>query len=219
MIRFLKLYERFGIFLFIIVGVVFLSIASPNFLKLDTILNVIAQGTYAAVVGFGMTLAITSGGFDLSVESVMALSSVLLAILIPALRAFGRLEARLHDELGPRTERQVHLRPHEPDAPRGFAIDGHGPIVDGRRLSLAEIDEHALAEQTDDPLDVVGVDVGADQQLERAVALRKRCDLRPQALRIRETGAAVDEHAMAVAARAVLDPQAVAMTGGEHLDG
>lgn len=85
MIRFLKLYERFGIFLFIVVGVLFLSFASPNFLKLDTILNVIAQGTYAAVIGFGMTMAITSGGIDLSVESVMALSSVLLALLIPRL--------------------------------------------------------------------------------------------------------------------------------------
>jgi ribose transport system permease protein len=83
MIKFLKLYERFGIFLFIIFGFVFLSFASPNFLKMDTLLNVLAQGTYAAVVGFGMTLAITSGGFDLSVESVMALSSVLLAISIP----------------------------------------------------------------------------------------------------------------------------------------
>jgi ribose transport system permease protein len=82
-IKFLKLYERFGIFLFIVVGVVFLSVASPNFMKLDTILNIIAQGTYAAIVGFGMTLAITSGGFDLSVESVMALTSVFLAIFIP----------------------------------------------------------------------------------------------------------------------------------------
>jgi len=83
MIRFLKLYERFGILLFIVVGVVFLSIASPNFLKMDTILNIIAQGTYAAMVGFGMTLALTSGGFDLSVESVMALTSVFLAVFIP----------------------------------------------------------------------------------------------------------------------------------------
>ncbi len=83
MIRFLKLYERFGIFLFIFAGVVFLSLASPHFLKLDTILNVIAQATYGAVVGYGMTLAITSGGFDLSVESVMALSSVFLGVFIP----------------------------------------------------------------------------------------------------------------------------------------
>jgi len=83
MIRFLKAYERFGIFIFIVAGAVFLAVASPNFLKLDTILNIIAQGSYAALVGYGMMLALMSGGFDLSVESVMALVSVFLAILIP----------------------------------------------------------------------------------------------------------------------------------------
>ena len=63
----------------------FLAIATPNFLNLDTILNILAQGSYAAIVGYGMTLALMSGGFDLSVESVMALVSVFLAILIPAI--------------------------------------------------------------------------------------------------------------------------------------
>ena len=83
MIKFLKLYEKIGIFIFIIVGGIILSIASPHFLKIDTLLNIIVQGTYAAIVGFGMTFAITSGGFDLSVESVMSLVSVFLAVLIP----------------------------------------------------------------------------------------------------------------------------------------
>ena len=83
MIRFLKLYERFGIIIFIVVASVLLAIASPNFLKVDTLLNIVAQGTYAAIVGFGMTLALTSGGFDLSVESVMSLVSVSLALLFP----------------------------------------------------------------------------------------------------------------------------------------
>jgi ribose/xylose/arabinose/galactoside ABC-type transport system permease subunit len=83
MIRFLKLYERFGIVIFILIAAVLLAIASPNFLKADTLLNIVAQGTYAAIVGFGMTLAITSGGFDLSVESVMSLVSVSLALLFP----------------------------------------------------------------------------------------------------------------------------------------
>ncbi len=85
MLRFLKLYEKFGIFFFIAAGVIFLAVATPNFLKLDTILNIIAQGSYAALVGYGMTLALMSGGFDLSVESIMALTSVFLAILIPVL--------------------------------------------------------------------------------------------------------------------------------------
>jgi ribose transport system permease protein len=83
MIRFLKLYEKFGIFFFIVAGSIFLSIAAPNFLRLNTILNIITQGTYGAIVGFGMTFAITSGGFDLSVETPMAMCSVFIAILIP----------------------------------------------------------------------------------------------------------------------------------------
>lgn len=83
MVKFLKLYEKIGILIFIVVGSVFLAAASPNFLNGDTILNIVAQGTYGAIVGFGMTLAITMGGFDLSVDAVMALTSVFISILIP----------------------------------------------------------------------------------------------------------------------------------------
>jgi len=83
MARFLKLYEKIGIFIFFVAGAIFLSIASPHFLEEDTLLNIIAQGTYGAIVGFGMTLAITVGGFDLSVDAVMALTSVFISILIP----------------------------------------------------------------------------------------------------------------------------------------
>ncbi len=85
MIRVLKLYEKFGIFFYIFIGGIVLSIATPNFLKIDTLLNVIAQGSYAAIVGFGMTFAITSGGFDLSVESVMSVVSVFIAMFIPVM--------------------------------------------------------------------------------------------------------------------------------------
>jgi len=63
MVKFLKLYEKIGIFIFLVAGGVILSILSPYFLKEGTILNIIAQGTYGAIVGYGMTLAITSGGF------------------------------------------------------------------------------------------------------------------------------------------------------------
>ena len=83
MITFLKLYEKIGIFILIVLAGIFLSIASPNFLKVDTILNIITQGTYGVIVAFGMVLAITSGGFDLSVDAVVALTSVFLATLIP----------------------------------------------------------------------------------------------------------------------------------------
>jgi ribose transport system permease protein len=83
MIRFLKLYEKFGIVIFIVLGSIFLVSVTPNFLKLDTILNILAQAAHGAIVGFGMTMALTSGGFDLSVDSIMALTSVFMALLIP----------------------------------------------------------------------------------------------------------------------------------------
>jgi ribose transport system permease protein len=83
MVKFLKLYEKLGIFILIVLAGIFLSIATPNFLKVDTILNIITQGTYGIIVAFGMVLAITSGGFDLSVDAVVALTSVFLATLIP----------------------------------------------------------------------------------------------------------------------------------------
>jgi ribose/xylose/arabinose/galactoside ABC-type transport system permease subunit len=85
MVRFLKLYEKIGIFILIILGSVFLAIATPNFFKADTIFSIITQGTYGGIVAFGMVLAITSGGFDLSVDAVVALTSVMLAVTIPGL--------------------------------------------------------------------------------------------------------------------------------------
>jgi len=83
MVKFLKLYEKIGIFILIVLAGIFLAIASPNFLKTDTVLNIITQGTYGVIVGFGMVLAITSGGFDLSVDAVVGLTSVFLSVLIP----------------------------------------------------------------------------------------------------------------------------------------
>ena len=91
MIKFLKLYEKIGIFILIIAASVFLAIVSPNFRHLDTILSIIQQGCYGAIIAFGMTFAITSGGFDLSVEAVMGLTSVIIAMLIPSLGFAGSI--------------------------------------------------------------------------------------------------------------------------------
>ncbi len=79
--------------------------------------------------------------------------------------------------------------------------------------------EILVAEEADESFDVIRVDVRAHRELERAVVRRQRGDLRAQARRVRETRAAVDQDAMAVAALAVLDPQAVAVARGQHLDG
>ena len=86
MIRFLKLYEKFGIFIFIFPGAVFLAFASPNFLKLDTLLNILAQGTLRGA-GRLRHDAWPSPAEDSTSRwnPSWRLSSVFLAILIPVI--------------------------------------------------------------------------------------------------------------------------------------
>ena len=49
----------------------------PNFLKTDNLLNIANQIAVIAIVAIGMTLVIVTGGIDLSVGSLIALSAVL----------------------------------------------------------------------------------------------------------------------------------------------
>jgi len=54
----------------------------PNFLKADNLRNIANQIAIIAILAIGMTLVVTTGGIDLSVGSVIALSSVMAALLI-----------------------------------------------------------------------------------------------------------------------------------------
>lgn len=54
----------------------------PNFLKADNLLNIATQISVIAIMAIGMTLVIITGGIDLSVGSLAALSAVLAARLI-----------------------------------------------------------------------------------------------------------------------------------------
>src|SRR5687767_9672998 len=59
-----------------------LGIASPHFLSADNLVNVLEQSSINAILGVGLTFVIISGGIDLSVGSVMALSGVIVADLL-----------------------------------------------------------------------------------------------------------------------------------------
>jgi ribose transport system permease protein len=54
----------------------------PNFLKASNFLNITNQIAVIAIIAIGMTMVIITGGIDLSVGSLMALSAVLTAVLI-----------------------------------------------------------------------------------------------------------------------------------------
>ncbi|MBN1345716.1 MAG: ABC transporter permease [Phycisphaerae bacterium] len=54
----------------------------PNFLKTDNLLNVANQIVVIAILAIGMTMVIITGGIDLSVGSLIALSACVVALLI-----------------------------------------------------------------------------------------------------------------------------------------
>ena len=54
----------------------------PNFLKSENLLNIANQVAVIAVIAIGMTIVIITGGIDLSVGSLVALSAVLVAAFI-----------------------------------------------------------------------------------------------------------------------------------------
>ncbi len=74
--------QKLGPFIALLVIAVGLSIVSPDFLRVDNLLNVMRQSSINALIAFGMTLVILLGGIDLSAGSVLALSSVIIASLL-----------------------------------------------------------------------------------------------------------------------------------------
>ncbi len=53
-----------------------------RFLRLDNVINVLRQVSFEAMIAFGMTLVIVTGGIDLSVGSLVALTGVVAAVLM-----------------------------------------------------------------------------------------------------------------------------------------
>jgi ribose transport system permease protein len=78
-----RLLELGGPFLGLLLVVVLFSVLVPeSFLSLYNIKNVLTQTVIVALGAIGMTFVIMSGGIDLSVGSVIALASVVTAILL-----------------------------------------------------------------------------------------------------------------------------------------
>lgn len=61
-----------------------ITFINPNFLTANNLLNLLLQVTANGFIAFGMTFVILTGGIDLSVGSILALSSALTAGLIAA---------------------------------------------------------------------------------------------------------------------------------------
>ncbi|MGF3065823.1 ABC transporter permease [Facklamia sp. P12945] len=74
--------RRLGPVLALIVLFVLVTLLNPNFIKINNLLNLLRQVSINAFIAFGMTFVIITGGIDLSVGSVLALSSAIVAYLM-----------------------------------------------------------------------------------------------------------------------------------------
>jgi len=76
------IWDRFGIMMiFVLVAAVF-ALIEPRVIEPSQLISVLNRSSWVAVAAIGMTFAICSGGFDLSVGSIMSLSGSLLARLM-----------------------------------------------------------------------------------------------------------------------------------------
>lgn len=71
--------QKLGPLIGLFVITIALSMMSPNFLELNNILNVLRQVSINALIAFGMTFVILTGGIDLSVGSILALAGAITA--------------------------------------------------------------------------------------------------------------------------------------------
>lgn len=73
--------KEFSVLVILLALVVFISIMSPAFLTVTNLRTTAIGFSCNAIIAIAMTLALVSGGFDLSVGSVLGLSSVCVVVL------------------------------------------------------------------------------------------------------------------------------------------
>lgn len=78
------LVREFGIFGLFILLCAFLSFLSPHFLTVSNLINILRQSSIYAILAFGMTFVMLSGRIDLSVGSVLSLSSCIAGLSLLA---------------------------------------------------------------------------------------------------------------------------------------
>ncbi|AEE90839.1 D-ribose transporter subunit; membrane component of ABC superfamily [Tepidanaerobacter acetatoxydans Re1] len=75
-------FSQIGSMAGLIVLFIFLSIATPHFFEVKNLMNIARQSAINSLVAVGMLMAILTAGIDLSVGSILALSTVVMGILV-----------------------------------------------------------------------------------------------------------------------------------------
>ncbi|MFC4713247.1 ribose ABC transporter permease [Planococcus dechangensis] len=74
-----SLFQKIAPFIGLILIIVIITAINPSFLSMNNIFNVLRQVSINALIAFGMTFVILTGGIDLSVGSILALTGAVTA--------------------------------------------------------------------------------------------------------------------------------------------
>lgn len=78
----LQYVKKLGPLIGLILLFIIISVMNDSFLEFSNLRNLLRQVSINAIIAFGMTFVILTGGIDLSVGSILALSSAVMANLI-----------------------------------------------------------------------------------------------------------------------------------------
>jgi ribose transport system permease protein len=73
-------WDRVGILVVLLALVILMAIIAPNFARMDNLLNIARSISVNAILAAGLTFVILTGGIDLSVGSIIAVSGVVAVI-------------------------------------------------------------------------------------------------------------------------------------------
>ncbi|MEG1985436.1 MAG: ABC transporter permease, partial [Oscillospiraceae bacterium] len=76
--------KKYGIIFILLLMIVCLSIASPTFRTVNNWVSILQQISTNGVLALGMVFVITAGGIDLSIGSMLALTSVIIGVVLNA---------------------------------------------------------------------------------------------------------------------------------------
>jgi len=80
------------VWLILLIALTAFGLFIPKFLQIGIFLNILEQSTFVGVIAVGLSLTLIAGEMDLSVESVMALAAMLVALTFGTGGAGGGLE-------------------------------------------------------------------------------------------------------------------------------
>jgi ribose transport system permease protein len=80
------------VWLILLIALAAFGLFIPKFFQIGIFLNILEQSTFVGVIAVGLSLTLIAGEMDLSVESVMALAAMLVALTFGTGGAGGGLE-------------------------------------------------------------------------------------------------------------------------------